>query len=104
MPDPASSNLRVPMELEQAGREINAKAEVITDQLEGLKKQLQPISETWTGTAKTYYEGLQNEWNIAADGLFGPTGVLGKIAYSLNLSWANYSDAEWANVRTWVPK
>jgi hypothetical protein len=46
---------------------------------------------------------LQGEWNLAADGLFGPTGVLGKIAYSLNLSWANYSDCEWANVKTWQP-
>ncbi|WP_433385989.1 WXG100 family type VII secretion target [Micromonospora sp. KLBMP9576] len=103
MPDPASSNLKVPMELERAGHDINAKADQITQRLEDLKTQLGPISQTWTGTAKTHYEGLQGEWNLAADGLFGPTGVLGKIAYALNLSWANYSDCEWANVKTWLP-
>jgi len=85
------------------GKDLNDKAQIITDQLEALQQQLLPISETWTGTAKEYYQGLQTEWNVAADGLFGQTGVLGKIAYALNLSWANYSDCEWANVRTWTP-
>jgi hypothetical protein len=43
------------------------------------------------------------EWNIAAEGLFGPGGVLGQISSALNLSWNNYSECEWANLRTWRP-
>ncbi|MEV6007917.1 hypothetical protein AB0M29_13995 [Streptomyces sp. NPDC051976] len=37
----------------------------------------------------------------AANGLFGPDGVLGRIAHAMDLSWGNYSDAEWSNVSTW---
>ncbi|GAB2964991.1 hypothetical protein GCM10027280_62290 [Micromonospora polyrhachis] len=103
MPDPASSHLRVPLELELAGAEINRQAGVIVDKLEALKSKLTPIADTWQGDAKTYYEGLQGEWNLAADGLFGQTGVMGQIASALNLSWNNYSEAEWMNLKTWLP-
>jgi uncharacterized protein YukE len=105
MPDPSSSSLRVPLELEAAGATINGRSAAIVDQLEALKAKLLPItaSETWQGAAQSYYEGLQGEWNLAADGLFGPTGVMGQIASALNLSWNNYSEAEWANLKTWSP-
>ncbi|GAA0587381.1 hypothetical protein GCM10010172_85620 [Paractinoplanes ferrugineus] len=101
MPDPTSSNLRVPAELEMAGQTLNGKAEVIVDQLQALIAKLAPLQDTWEGPAQSYYQGLQQEWNIAADGLFGETGVLGKIASAMNLSWNNYAEGEWANVRTW---
>ena len=57
--------------------------------------------ESWTGAAQSYYAGLQTEWNIAADGLFGPNGVLGIIAQTMNLNWNNYTECEWANVQAW---
>jgi uncharacterized protein YukE len=63
--------------------------------------KLQPVADTWTGSAATYYEGLQQEWNQAADGLFGPDGVLGEIAGAMHVTWNNYSEAEWANVKSW---
>ncbi|MGX9227921.1 hypothetical protein ACWV95_20050 [Streptomyces albus] len=44
---------------------------------------------------------MQNEWDIAAEGLFGYDGVLGRIAHAMNINWNNYSDAEWSNVSTW---
>ena len=35
-----------------------------------------PLQDQWQGPAQSYYQGLQQEWNIAADGLFGPTVYL----------------------------
>ncbi|MFG1885218.1 WXG100 family type VII secretion target [Micromonospora sp. NPDC049102] len=104
MPDPSSSSLRVPLELEMAGSQLNGKAAEIVSELDALKSKLQPLSETWQGDAKTYYEGLQGEWNLAADGLFGPEGVLGLIASALNLNWNNYSRCEWECLNTWRPR
>ncbi|MGC4852141.1 WXG100 family type VII secretion target [Micromonospora sp. DT4] len=104
MGDPTSSSLWVPLELETAGGQLNGRANEIVSQLEALKSKLLPLSETWQGDAKEYYEGLQGEWNLAADGLFGPEGVLGLIASALNLSWNNYSECEWTNLRTWRPQ
>jgi WXG100 family type VII secretion target len=101
MADPASSHLRVPAQLELAGQQLNGKAAQIVDQLEALIAKLAPLQDTWEGPAQSYYQGLQAEWNIAADGLFGQTGVLGKIASAMNVSWNNYAEGEWANVRTW---
>ncbi|GAB2964980.1 hypothetical protein GCM10027280_62270 [Micromonospora polyrhachis] len=68
-----------------------------------IKDSWRKIADTWQGDAKTYYEGLQGEWNLAADGLFGQTGVMGQIASALNLSWNNYSEAKWMNLKTWLP-
>ncbi|WCN83233.1 WXG100 family type VII secretion target [Micromonospora sp. LH3U1] len=101
MADPTTSNLRVPAELELAGQQLNTKATEIVGQLDSLIGKLVPLQDTWEGPAQSYYQGLQNEWNVAADGLFGPTGVLGQIAAAMNVSWNNYADSEWANVRTW---
>jgi hypothetical protein len=46
------------------------------------------------------------EWNTAANGLFGSAaneGLLGEIANAMGVAWGNYSDGEWANVSTWKP-
>jgi WXG100 family type VII secretion target len=101
MPDVTGARLTVPSELQAAGATINGIASAIEGELIALKNLLTPLEDTWVGAAKTYYTGLQNEWNIAADGLFGPTGILGQIAQTMNLNWNNYTDGEWANVRTW---
>jgi uncharacterized protein YukE len=68
---------------------------------DALKSKLAPLVDIWMGLASSYYQPLQQEWNIAADGLFGPTGVLGQIANAMNVTWNNYSECEWANVRGW---
>jgi WXG100 family type VII secretion target len=101
MADPESSNLRVPPELEGAGAQMSTTAGIVEGELNDLKRQLAPLQDYWQGPAQSYYEELQAEWNVAAEGLFGPDGVLGEIASALNLTWNNYTDAEWANVRTW---
>jgi WXG100 family type VII secretion target len=95
------SPIMVKEDLAGAGAYINGIALQIADELHKLIGLLAPLQETWTGTAATYYEGLQQEWNFAADGLLGPNGVLGEIAQAMHVNWANYSEAEWANVQTW---
>ena len=96
-----TSTIMVHAELADAGPHIAGVADTISGELAGLVKLLEPLQETWTGAAATYYEGLQAEWNIAANGLFGPDGVLGQISQALGVNWGNYSDAEWANTQTW---
>ncbi len=99
------STLRVPLELEYAGKEMSDTAQQIEMQLHELKGKLMPLQDYWQGPAKTYYEELQAQWNFAAEGLFGDEhGLLGQIASALNVNWNNYADAEWANVRTWQPE
>jgi WXG100 family type VII secretion target len=93
--------IAVPTDLEGAGTYINGQASAIADELAALARQLAPLEGTWTGQAAVYYEGLQQEWNTAAEGLFAPDGVLGQIAHAMNVNWGNYSDAESSNVRTW---
>jgi len=102
MTDPTASNLRVPMELENAGSQMSGYAAKIDEQLNLLKGKLDPLKDYWQGPAQTYYQDLQAEWNAAADGLLGPDGVCGEIASALNLAWNNYTDCEWANVKTWT--
>jgi uncharacterized protein YukE len=77
-----------------AGAWLNAKASALADQLEALKGQLMPLQDAWTHSqAATYYQDMQTEWNIAAEGLLGPDGVLGQIAHAMHVNWGNYSDA-----------
>lgn len=96
-----STPIAVPADLEGAGAYINGMASAISDELSSLWNQLSPLQGTWTGSAATYYQGLQEEWNTAAAGLFAPDGVLGQIANAMNVNWGNYSDAEADNTKTW---
>jgi WXG100 family type VII secretion target len=96
MSDIGNSSILVREDLEGAGAWINARAQQIADELAALKAQLAPLAETWDGSANQYYEGLQQEWNLAAEGLFGPDGILGRIAQTMNVNWSNYSEAEWS--------
>ncbi|MCO6005334.1 hypothetical protein NE236_10090 [Actinoallomurus purpureus] len=87
--------------LEGAGAWLNSQATICADDLSRLKAQLAPLVDTWNSMASTYYQDMQHEWNVAAEGLFGPDGVLGRIAHAMNVNWGNYSDAEWSNIKTW---
>lgn len=93
--------ISVQQELETAGPYLNGQAAEISEELHQLAQYLNQLPEIWQGAASGYYQGLQAEWNVAAEGLFGPEGVLGQIARAMNVNWANYSDAEWANSQTW---
>jgi len=102
MSDIGNTTIRVGGDLASAGAWLNQRADVCADELARLRGQLAPLQESWNESrAADYYQGLQQQWNVAADGLFGPDGVLGQIARAMNVTWGNYADAEWANVQTW---
>jgi WXG100 family type VII secretion target len=96
-----STRIMVQDELEGAGAYINNQANTISEELAALVSKLAPLGETWAGAASVDYQGYQDEWNAAANGLLGPDGVLGAIAQAMNITWGNYTDAEWANAQTW---
>lgn len=98
----SGSSIYVNEGLSGAGNAINAMAGTMAEELHLLKGKLGPLQAEWSESqAATYYQDMQNEWDIAANGLFGPDGVLGRIANAMNVNWGNYSDAEWSNVATW---
>jgi uncharacterized protein YukE len=102
MPDVDGSQIYVGEGLGAAGGWLNGRAAEIAGRLEALKSKLAPLQEAWTQSqAASYYQDLQQEWNISAEGLLGPDGVLGQIAHTMNVNWGNYTDAEWSNVQTW---
>jgi WXG100 family type VII secretion target len=102
MTDPTGAQLQVTDDLQSAGGNLNGRADTIRDQLVALKAKVTDLQSVWDSpAAREYYEHQQNDWDIAADGLFGPTGVLGQVASALNLSWNNYTDAEQSNLNTW---
>jgi uncharacterized protein YukE len=89
-------------DLGQVGPTLNAKAQAIADELSKLKSELAPLQEAWRESqSATYYQDMQNEWDIAADGLLGPNGILGQIAQAMHANWGNYTEAEWSNIATW---
>ncbi|WP_331760208.1 WXG100 family type VII secretion target (plasmid) [Streptomyces sp. NBC_01471] len=88
--------------LQGAGAWMNGMATQAADDLDQLRKLLSPLQEAWTRSqAADYYQGLQTEWNVAAEGVFGPDGVLGRIAQAMHVNWNNYEEAEWSNISTW---
>ncbi|GAA2746006.1 WXG100 family type VII secretion target [Kitasatospora cinereorecta] len=105
MPHNESSSILVHAQLGEVGPRIHAAAEEIIGELQRLIAVLAPLKDTWnTSEAAADYEILQQEWNTAAEGLFGPDGVLGNVAAVMNVNFVNYSDAEWANISTWRHK
>jgi uncharacterized protein YukE len=102
MPLADSTPIAVPAELAAAGTFINTRAAQIAAELHKLIRLLLPLQESWDGWTAGYYDGLQAEWNISAEGLFGPNGILGQIAHAMHVNWSNYSDAEWSNQQTWA--
>ena len=101
MPSIDGTTMVVPTSLEQASTEIHNRVTAIIGELEWLEGQLAPIAADWVGGAHTYYEGLQEMWNLSADGLFGPDGILAIISRIMHMNWVNYSDAELTNTNYW---
>ncbi|MFI0895568.1 WXG100 family type VII secretion target [Streptomyces sp. NPDC020983] len=105
MADPSSigsARIKVDDSLSAAGTTINGMAATIAEELHALKGRLAPLEQEWLqSSAATYYQDMMNEWDLAADGLLGPQGVLGRIAHAMHVNWGNYADAEWSNVSTW---
>ncbi|WP_433349849.1 WXG100 family type VII secretion target [Micromonospora sp. CA-111912] len=106
MPSIESSNLQVPAELAEAGTHIRKISGDLAAELAALQAQLAPLEESWTGSTYQHFKGLEQEWNMAAAGLWGDggagsVGLLPFIARALDISYQNYTNAEQANTKTW---
>jgi uncharacterized protein YukE len=87
-----------------ASQELVNRANVIIDELNALYAAISGLNGSWTGSAAADYQTLQNEWNVAAQGLFGDggaPGVLGEVAQAMGVVADNYYAAEQANIKTW---
>ncbi|WP_037075700.1 WXG100 family type VII secretion target [Pseudonocardia spinosispora] len=93
--------------MEDLAPQMLATADSLVAQLSDLERALQPVVETWTGTAATEYQMVHRKWSLAAHDLFGKDdahgagGVLGQIAKAVHINYVNYVDAEAANRKTW---
>jgi WXG100 family type VII secretion target len=101
MTNPPSAPITVRPELEVAGQRLNQQAQQIAGELASLASFLDSLPQVWSGSAAAQFGDLQQRWNTAADGLFGPDGVLGTIAAAMHANWSAYSDAEWTNSQVW---
>ncbi|MDX6352008.1 MAG: hypothetical protein QOF84_6798 [Streptomyces sp.] len=93
----------VTAELGDAPGQIAGQRDQVVQELNDLKGRLAPLAEEWTlSVAASDYQNAEDEWNTAALGLFGDGGVLDQIVRALNINYANYEDAETANINTWA--
>jgi early secretory antigenic target protein ESAT-6 len=85
-------------ELEGARNSIQTTWTSISQQLDELKRYLQPMKETWTGDAAIAYQADQAKWDRAATDL---NQVLNQIGVALGTSNDNYQAGEAANRARW---
>jgi hypothetical protein len=78
---------RVPVTTEAAIDELAAR---LTAELAGLRRALEPVRDTWP--AGPLLPAAPEECDIAADGLFGPTGVIDVIIRAMRAPRADPSD------------
>ncbi|MDR7274256.1 hypothetical protein [Catenuloplanes atrovinosus] len=82
-------------DLAEVGATINALAADVAERLAALRDQLEPTREQWTGGR--VYLGPADEWTIAVDGLFGPSGVLNMINNAMNVTPPDFPAAGWGD-------
>lgn len=106
-----SSNLAVPAELADAGNKVRGIANALAEELNALQAKLAPLEDSWSGKTKVYFTGLEQEWNLSAQGLWGDgsgagagEGLLPFIAHALDMLYLNYENAENSNIKTWQMK
>lgn len=103
MPGIDGAQIYVSEGLGGAGSQLKSMADELIQELQQLKNRLAPLADSWKQSqAATYYQDMQNEWDMAAYGLFDEeNGVLGRIANAMNVNIGNYSECEWSNIATW---
>src|ERR1043166_4427556 len=75
--------------LAQGAADIGKSASMIQSHLDQLKKALQPLVSTWTGTAAENYGHFQGEWDKAAADL---QQVLASIGTAVSRAGEDYAD------------
>jgi hypothetical protein len=72
-------------------------ATAIIGELHRLKRRLAPLQVAWCAADPDRFAGLKNEWDIAAEGLLGSSGVLGHLARTMDLEWTSHRAAMWGS-------
>jgi len=85
-------------QMEAGATQISGAARNINQQLEDLKRFLQPLVASWTGEAATGYQAKQAQWDRAAQDL---NQILQQIGRAVGTSTENYQAAENANRNIW---
>jgi len=85
--------------LQQGAVDIGNSAKAIDTHLDQLKKDLQPLVSTWTGTASENYQAFQGEWDKAAADL---QQVLASIGTAVSRAGDDYADGERNNANRWT--
>jgi ESAT-6 family protein len=77
--------------IDTAASDITTTATNLRNQLDDLRKYVQPLVASWTGEAATNYQNLQNQWHTSADQLHQ---ILVQIATTLSTVNNNYRTVE----------
>ncbi len=85
-------------EIQDAQANIAATSQRINQELEDLRRFLQPMVSSWTGRAAEDYQSKQRQWDQAATDL---DQVLAQIGTALGQANQNYQQAERANAQRW---
>lgn len=86
-------------ELDNAQKSIQSTWNNISQQLDDLKRYLQPLVSTWTGDAASAYHDHQAKWDQSMAHL---NQVLNQIGVALGTSNQNYQEGEAVNTRRWA--
>jgi WXG100 family type VII secretion target len=84
--------------LAEAAQTIQSTYSNLNSRLDDLKSQLQPVVQTWTGSAAEGYQVQQNKWNQAQEDL---SNVLKAIGQAVENAHDAYQSTENANTKSW---
>jgi len=101
MPTVESSTLKVPPQLADAGSYLQTRANNMAAELARLWTRVEALEQTWQGVAHGQYAQYKAMWHTAANGLFGPAGVLPAISQIMNHVWQNYATGEANRKKSW---
>lgn len=85
-------------DIEAASGDISSTSARINSELEDLKRQLQPMIETWEGDSSVAYQAAQAQWDSAALEL---NTILATISTTLAEGNANMSDINRRAAASW---
>ena len=86
-------------EIGNAQQSVVTTAQQMNQQLEDLKRFLQPMVATWSGAAAEQYQAQQRKWDTAAADL---NQVLSQIGVALGHANEQYQRVEQANAARWT--
>jgi 6 kDa early secretory antigenic target len=84
--------------MDSGASQIDGSARSINQQLDDLKRFLQPLVATWTGEASQAYQAKQAQWDAAAADLNRILAQVGSAVHAANL---DYQSTERTNTQAW---